>query len=191
MIGIRLERGIAPCLVERTGLHLASAAELRQPLVGDAMCGQGFGQRIAGEIRIAARSGKAAHVGDRLDPVLGQQAEDHLQRAGRVADRPDCLRVGGSVRGRHRSVDLVQRRALVHRDVIGLVALDLVLRIGFAATVRVALVVGIARVHLDDRSAHVTGFGIPANVIADFERMAHGDSAMADPEAIEAGRLSS
>lgn len=68
MIGIRLERGIAPRVVERTGLHLAPATKLRKPLVDDAVFRQRLGQRIAGEIRMAASTGKAAHVGDRLDP---------------------------------------------------------------------------------------------------------------------------
>src|SRR3546814_18080995 len=101
-------------------------------------------------MRVAARTGKTPHIGDRLDAVLADQAEECFQRAGGVADGPDRGGVGG-----HRSVDLVQRRALVHGDVVGLVALDLVLRIGFAATAHVAFVICVARVHLDDISTYV------------------------------------
>src|SRR5678815_3747116 len=38
---------------------------------------------------------------------------------------------------------------------------------------RMPLVLRIARVNLDDPSADIPGFGIPANVIADFEHLAH------------------
>src|SRR6185312_14702924 len=72
------------------------------------------------------------------------------------------------------SIDFVQRRALVHGDVVGLVALDLVLRIVLAAVAGVALVVGVAGVDLDDLAADVAGLGVPAHVVADLECMAHG-----------------
>lgn len=55
--------------------------------------------------------------------------------------------------------DVVQRRPLVHRDVIGLVALDFVLRVVGAGVVRVALPVEVLLVHLGDVPAHVAGFG--------------------------------
>ena len=55
--------------------------------------------------------------------------------------------------------DAVQRRALVYRDVIGLVALDFVLRVVGAGVVRVALPVEVLLVHLGDVPAHVAGFG--------------------------------
>ena len=63
----------------------------------------------------------------------------------------------------------MQDRALVHGDVIGLVALDLVLRFGFAGMPRVAFVFRVARVDLDDSAGNVAGLGIPPNMIADFE----------------------
>src|SRR5690348_7010664 len=67
-----------------------------------------------------------------------------------------------------------QRCTLVRRDVIGLVALDLVLRIVWRRVVRVPLVVEIARMNLDDRAADVSGFRIPGDVIPDLEFRLHG-----------------
>jgi hypothetical protein len=61
----------------------------------------------------------------------------------------------------------------MQRDVIGLVALDLVLRIIGAGVVHVALPVHILRVHTDDAATHPARFGIPAHVIADFELLRH------------------
>lgn len=49
----------------------------------------------------------------------------------------------------------MQRAALVHGHVLGLVALDLVLRIVLAAMARVALLGGVARMHLGDVTADV------------------------------------
>jgi len=57
----------------------------------------------------------------------------------------------------------------VRRDVIGLVAPDLVLRVIRAGVVRVSLVVEIPGVHLDDGAADVAGFRVPGDVVADFE----------------------
>ena len=67
----------------------------------------------------------------------------------------------------------MQHRALVHGDVPGLVAFDLILRLGLAGMVGVALLVHVAGMHLDDFSADVAGFGIPSDVVADLEGMWH------------------
>jgi hypothetical protein len=61
----------------------------------------------------------------------------------------------------------------MHRDVIGFVALDLVLRILGARVMGVTLVVGVLRMHLGDLAAHVARFRIPAYVIAYFEFRIH------------------
>lgn len=58
-------------------------------------------------------------------------------------------------------------------NVIGLVAFDLVLRIVFAGMMRIAFVIKIPRMDLDDLPADMPGFGIPGDVIADFERVFH------------------
>src|SRR5579883_3329723 len=69
---------------------------------------------------------------------------------------------------------LFQRRAFVHRDVVGLVALDLILRIIVAGVTRMAFVVNIPGVHLDGPAADIAGFRVPDHVIADLEFLRHG-----------------
>src|SRR3546814_5101687 len=59
-----------------------------------------------------------------------------------------------------RSVDPRQRAALVRGDVIGLVALDLILRIVRRGAVAVALVIEIGCVDLADRARNVPGLRI-------------------------------
>lgn len=71
------------------------------------------------------------------------------------------------------STDLVQRRALMHRNVFGLVAFDFVLRFVGASVVRVALVFGVFRMHLDDRATYAAGFRVPAHVIVYLEFCDH------------------
>ena len=63
--------------------------------------------------------------------------------------------------------------ALVRRDVIGLVALDFVLGIILRRVMRMALVVEVEGMNLDDRPRHPPRFGIPAHVITDFELREH------------------
>src|SRR5699024_9624241 len=67
----------------------------------------------------------------------------------------------------------LQRTALVHGNVIGLVALDFVLRLVLAAAAHMALVFDILRVNPGDCAADPAGFGVPAHVITDFETMTH------------------
>src|SRR3546814_4895814 len=64
---------------------------------------------------------------------------------------------------------LLQRPALVHGDVVGLVAPDLVLRIVLAAVAGVAVPVEVLHVHFGDLAADVASFGIPRAVVADLE----------------------
>ena len=63
--------------------------------------------------------------------------------------------------------------ALVHGDMIGLIALDLVLRIVLARVMDVAFVVHVGRMHLYDMAADPASFGVPGYVIADFECLRH------------------
>jgi hypothetical protein len=62
----------------------------------------------------------------------------------------------------------------VQGDVIGLVALDLILGIVVARTVHVSFVVHILRVHIHNLPTHVTGLGIPGHVLPDLEFIRHG-----------------
>ena len=68
----------------------------------------------------------------------------------------------------------VQGRAFVHRDVVGLVALDFILRFIRARMMGIALVIHVAGMHTDDRSADVPGLGVPSDVITDPESPVHG-----------------
>jgi len=52
-------------------------------------------------------------------------------------------------------------------DVVGLVALDFVLGIVGRGAMGVALIVEVRSVDFDDSAADVSGFGVPADVIAD------------------------
>ena len=70
-----------------------------------------------------------------------------------------------------------QRPTLVQGDVIGLVALDLILRFVGARVMDIAFVVHVFGVHADDLAAHPAGFRIPADVIADLECSGHADAA--------------
>lgn len=63
-----------------------------------------------------------------------------------------------------------QRASLVQGEVIGLVALDLVVRIIRAGMMNIAAADHIAGVHPDDAAADPAGLRIPADVIADLER---------------------
>jgi hypothetical protein len=71
------------------------------------------------------------------------------------------------------SMHLSQRRTFVHRDVIGLVALDFILRIIRAGVMSVSLVIGVSCMDLDDPAADLTGFGVPRHVIANLEFRGH------------------
>ena len=51
--------------------------------------GQGLAKRLGIEMRMHPRSGISPHVGDELDALTAQQADELLQRPGGVADGPD------------------------------------------------------------------------------------------------------
>ncbi len=63
--------------------------------------------------------------------------------------------------------------ALVHSNVICLVAFDLVLRLVLARMVDITFVVHVARMHAHDMTPDPAGFGIPTYVIANFEFLLH------------------
>ena len=69
----------------------------------------------------------------------------------------------------HISSRVIEGAALVRRDMIGLVAFDLVLGIIFRGAMRMALVVKISGVDGDDGPQHPACLGIPVYVIADLE----------------------
>jgi hypothetical protein len=61
----------------------------------------------------------------------------------------------------------------MHRNVVGLLAFDFVLRLVLGGVVGVALVIGIAGMDLDDLAPDASGLGIPGHAIADFKLLAH------------------
>ena len=58
----------------------AAAAELREVCVLDAGARERSGEGFAIELRIAARAGEAADVGDAFDLVFGEQGEEVGER---------------------------------------------------------------------------------------------------------------
>jgi hypothetical protein len=59
------------------------------------------------------------------------------------------------------------------RDVVGLVALDLLLGVVRRGVMDVPLIIEILRVDGDDGSRHPARLGIPANMVADLEPFGH------------------
>ena len=90
---------------------------------------------------------------------------------------------------------LGERRALVEGDVLGLAALDLVLRRFRARMVRVAVDLEIARMNANDCAADAPGLRTPAHMIADLEFVFHDDFRTgwraSDPRAIQTELLAS
>src|SRR5262249_47836061 len=102
----------------------------------------------------------------------------YLSRAARRGIHPDCgwndqrCRTGASPAVR-RVVEL-ECAALVRGDVIGLVALDLVLWLLLRGVMHVPLIEEVLRMDGDDRARHAASLGVPGDVIADSESPAHG-----------------
>ena len=78
-----------------------------------------------------------------------------------------------AVIGSFSGVLLFQRRTFMHRDVVGLVALDFILRIIGTRVMCISLVFDIFRVNLDDLAADVTGLRVSGHAIADFQSASH------------------
>jgi hypothetical protein len=69
--------------------------------------------------------------------------------------------------------ELCQSPPFMHRDVIRLVAFDLVLRLVFAGVVDIPFEIHVPNMNLDDPAADMPRLGIPGDVIADLEAPAH------------------
>ena len=67
----------------------------------------------------------------------------------------------------------------MHRDMVGLIAGDLILRLVFAGTLHVPFVIHVLDVDPDDLAADVPCFRIPGHVIANFESVFQKDPAVA------------
>ena len=90
----------------------------------------------------------------------------------RMADR-EYDGLGALPHERRSGMRLSQRCTFVHRDVVGLVALDFILWIVRARVMRVSLVISIFCMNLDDLAADMTRFRVPRHVIANFEFRSH------------------
>ena len=89
VIGVGAEGGLAPRHVRRVGSRRSAAAERRQPLVADSGGRERLRQRLAPELRVPARGGKATDVGDDRDAMRLQQREQLLGAACRVPEGVD------------------------------------------------------------------------------------------------------
>src|SRR5262245_1172776 len=67
----------------------------------------------------------------------------------------------------------LQGSPFVQGDVVGLLALDLVLRVVLARMVDVSLPVHVFRMHLDDPAADASGLRVPGHMIAHLELFRH------------------
>ena len=72
-----------------------------------------------------------------------------------------------------------QSGSLMQRNVIGLIALDFVLRVVFARMVNIPLVVNVFCVDLHDPAANASSLGIPGYVGAYFEAFGHASACAA------------
>ena len=66
-----------------------------------------------------------------------------------------------------------ERRALVEGNMVGLGALDLILRNVGVCVMGIALVVDIAHMHANDRATDPSGLGIPTHAITNLEGFGH------------------
>jgi len=90
-----------------------------------------------------------------------------IQEAMTIADQrtPEWVMTMGLGSAR----ELPQRRPLVHSDMIGLVALDIVLGVVLAGVNRVTLKCEFGRDDSGDAAADTPGFRVPAHVISALE----------------------
>jgi hypothetical protein len=77
--------------------------------------------------------------------------------------------------GGQSSANEFQRRPPMQRNVVSLVAFDLVLRVIFGRMMRVTFVVHILCVNFDHPTADVSGFRVPGHMIIEFEFLHHGN----------------
>jgi hypothetical protein len=105
--------------------------------------------------------------------------DDRVGLRRRKGAREKLWNVHRHLRGRMRkrsttAGSFAQRGSFVHGDVVGLVALDLVLGLVPAGVAPVAFPIEIRGVNFDDRAADGPGFRIPADTIPDLEASRHG-----------------
>ena len=92
VIGVGIERFDPPAAVGGVGKTGAtSATEVGEMAVADAGVAQRGLERLAAEVRLAARAREAADIGDKLDAMGLQDRQQVGELAVRVADGPDLV----------------------------------------------------------------------------------------------------
>ena len=93
VVRVTAKGGIAPGHVDRIRRGPSPAAQFGDQLIFDTGLVQAGAQGFLAELGQAAGAGKAPDIGYGFDPVVVQQGDEFLDRAGRVADGPDgfCL----------------------------------------------------------------------------------------------------
>lgn len=61
----------------------------------------------------------------------------------------------------------------MHGDMIGRIALDFILRLVLTRVMRMALVIRVLRMNLDNPASNMPSLGIPSDVITDLETLSH------------------
>ena len=90
VLGVGGEGRVSPLGLRRPAPGAPPAAELlAEPLVGDPGRRERVGERVGAELGAPSRARIATDVGERLDPMGGEQAQEALDRVGRVTDGED------------------------------------------------------------------------------------------------------
>jgi hypothetical protein len=89
MIGIRTERRMVPCVVDRCRARAAPSPELGDPAIENRRSGEVVRERIGGKMWEAPRSGETSNIGHELDVVHGEQSAKLGARARRMTNRPN------------------------------------------------------------------------------------------------------
>src|SRR5690606_13685217 len=95
VVGVPAEGGVPPDGVHRLRGRPAPPPQLREVHVVEPRDAQRGGEGLGVEVRVRAGAREAAHVRDALHLVRLQQAQELLQRARGVPDRPDRERERG------------------------------------------------------------------------------------------------
>lgn len=128
----------------------AEAAEFGDMLICDLKSRQCLRKRFAIVLRICPRAWNSAHVDDDADLRSSEQVDKFADRArgmtdGEASSWPLCFRIRVGP-----SAEAPQHPSLVQRYVVGLVALDLVLRLIRRSAMNVAFIIDGPLMHFDD-----------------------------------------
>src|SRR5262249_51980900 len=111
----------------------------------------------------------------------GWNSEYHAELAGNANSSSSGRSFTHGTRSPRSPGQAFQGACLVHRHMLGLIALDFKLRILSSGTSCVTLVLYVAFMHLDDATGYMPCFGIPSHVIPNLERPGHDQSPHGGP----------